>query len=136
VCLGGCEEACEGASGCGSVDGADHSGVTMRRGAKLFAVEPQRLGVVRDSQVPGRCSGRGAGGDEDVSAVEAARERVAWVGEGRLSDGVVTGRADELEGDHGAVGRSDVGRGEDELRRTGGSTNSDSDLGEGSASHR
>ena len=75
---------------------------------KLLAVEPDRLLVLRDLDVE-RLLLAAAGGDGLEARIEAVVDRVAWVVEGALGDGVVLG--DEVEADGIAtLGMDIVGR--------------------------
>ena len=71
----------------------------------LSAIEPDRLGVVDDDREAGS-GGRVFGWDE--TGEEAAFERMAGVGEARLSDCVILG--EEIELDCSADGSGDVVR--------------------------
>ena len=59
------------------VNGSNHTGVTVRAGEKLLAVEPYRHGSVSDGEVPLREAISKTRRDEDVPRVEASCEWVA-----------------------------------------------------------
>jgi len=60
------------AAGCRGVDGSHHSSDTMCGRDELLAVEPDRDGVVGDSQRPCREGGGRGGGYEDPTRIEAS----------------------------------------------------------------
>lgn len=93
---------------CGRVDGTNHVGETVRRRRQLLAEEPDRVRVVCDGEVPFRNWGQARVGEEHPARVEASSHGSAWIVEGRLRDGVVSGHPRESEVDNSAVCCGDI----------------------------
>jgi len=92
----------ESVSGGWGVNRTHHSSITMGRGVKLFAIEPEGFGVVSDCEVPFGNFSLG-GEDLDPARIETTSGKIARVSKGRLGDGVVSWDSSESEGNNSTI---------------------------------